>query len=176
MPDPILIVAAMGLAGAASAVLLWICGWPWRTARPTRVNAGWVLGPGVGFFLGCFILGIWPHWPLRQDQDRLLGLVFPAVVIVELLAGFPKVPRWLIWPLRLMVVVSVAPVLLFGSIYLPDLTGSGSSEWSPALACLILGGLAVVQAGVWALLAQLAHRRRGCRTPCVLQARSPGRR
>ena len=161
MPDLILIVAAMGLAGAASAVLLWICGWPWRAARPTRVNAGWVLGPGVGFFLGCFILGIWPHWPLRQDQDRLLGLVFPAIVIVELLAGFPKVPRWLIWPLRLMIVVSIAPVLLFGSIYLPDLTGSGSSEWSPARAWLILGGLAVVQAGVWALLAQLAHRAPG---------------
>ncbi len=53
MPDPILIVAAMGLAGAASAVLLWICGWPWRAARPTRVNAGWVLGVGVGFILGC---------------------------------------------------------------------------------------------------------------------------
>ena len=105
----------MGLAGAASAVVLWICGWPWRTARPTRVNTGWVLGVGVGFILGCWVLGIWPHWPLRQDQDRLLGLVFPAVMVVELLAGFPKVPRWLIWPLRLVVVVGGAPVLLYGS-------------------------------------------------------------
>ena len=47
MPDPILMVAAMGLAGAASAVLLWICGWPWRgSAHP--VNAGWVLGGESG--------------------------------------------------------------------------------------------------------------------------------
>ena len=161
MPDPILIVSAMGLAGAGAAAVLWICGWPWRAARPTRVSTGWVLGVGVGFILGCIILGIWPHWPLRQDQDRLLGLVFPAVVVVELLAGFPKVPRWLIWPLRLMVVVGGAPVLLFGSTYLPDLTGSGSREWSPALTRLILGALAAAQASVWALLALLARRAPG---------------
>jgi hypothetical protein len=79
-------------------------------------------------------------------------------MVVELLAGFPKVPRWLIWPLRLMVVVGGAPVLLFGSTYLPDLNGSGTREWSPVLTGLILGGLAVSLAGVWALLAQLARR------------------
>jgi len=161
MPDPILIVSAMGLAGAVAAVVLWICGWPWRAARPTRVSTGWVLGVGVGFILGCWILGIWPHWPLRQDQDRLLGLVIPAVMVVELLAAFPKVPRWLIWPLRLVVVSSGAPVLLHGSSYLTDLAGPGTREWSPARAWLILGSLAVAQAGVWALLALLARRAPG---------------
>jgi hypothetical protein len=120
-----------------------------------------VLGVGAGFILGCFIMGIWPHWPLRQDQDRLLGLVFPAVVLVELLAGFPEIPRWLIWQSRSIVVLGAVPALLFGSTYLPDLSGSGSSEWSPGLTWLILGSLAAAMAAVWALLALLARRAPG---------------
>jgi hypothetical protein len=168
MPDPILIVSTMGLAGTAAAVVLWICGWPWRAARPSRVHTGWVLGVGVGFILGCWLLGIWPQWPLRQDQDRLLGLVFPAVVVIELLAGFPSLPRWLIWPLRLMVVVGCAPVLLHASSYLTDLAGPGTREWSTAHAWLILGGLAAALAGVWALLTLLARRAPGLSHPVCL--------
>jgi hypothetical protein len=94
--------------------------------------------------------------------------VFPAIIVVELLASVPKVPRWLIWPLRLMVVVGGALVLLFGSTYLPDLNGSGTREWSPAITGLTLGGLALFQAGAWALLALLARRAPGLSHPVCL--------
>jgi hypothetical protein len=161
MPDPILMLSAMAVAGMASAVILWICGWPWRAARPTWVKTGWVLGVGVGSVLGCWLLGMWPHWPLRQDQDRLLGLVFPALMVIELLACYPGVPCWQIRLLRFTVVAGCAPVLLFGTTYLPDLVVSGSPEWSPARAWSILGGMAVALAGVWALLGRLARRAPG---------------
>ena len=161
MPDPVLIVTAMGVAAAAAAVLLLICGWPWRAARPFWVDAGWVLGVGGGFFIGCWVLGIRPHWPPREDLDRLMALVLPAVMVVELLAAFPRVPRWLIWPLRAAVVASGAAVLLHGSSYLTDVAGSGTREWSPIQAWLILGGMAAAEGTVWALLVILARRAPG---------------
>ena len=176
MPDPVVIATALGVAAAAAAVLVLICGWPWRAARRPRFDAGWALGVGAGFFLGCWALGIRPHWPPREDQDRLLGLVLPAVVVVELLAAFPRVPRWLVLPLRSAVAASGAGILLYGSIYLSDVAGPGTREWSPVQAWLILGGMAAALAAVWALLALLSRRARGCRTRCAWRARAPGQR
>jgi len=174
MPDPILIMQAVGMAAVASAVVLGLCGWPARAAGPSRVDAGWVLGLGAGFFLGCWVLGIRPHWPPREDLDRLLALVLPAILVVELLAAFPKVPRWLVWPLRLTVMAGVARVLLHGTSYITDLAGPGTSEWSPVQAWLILGGLAAAQAAVWALLVVLAHRAPGPSLPICLMVTSAG--
>jgi hypothetical protein len=174
MPDPVLIVTAMGVAAAAAAVVLLICGWPWRAARPPWFDAGWVLGVGAGLFLGCWALGIRPHWPPREDQDRLLALVLPGVLVVELLAAFPRVPRWLIWPLRSAVAASGAGILLHGSSYLTDLAGPGTREWPPVQAGLILGGLAAALAAVWVLLAILARRVPGLSHAVCLSGTSAG--
>jgi len=174
MPDPVLIVTAMGIAVAVSAVVLLICGWPWRVARPSWRDAGWVMGVGAGFLLSCWVLGIRPHWPPREDQDRLLALVLPAVVVVELLAAFPRVPRWLIWPLRSAIAAGGAGVLLYGSSYLSDLAGPGTREWSLAQAWLILGGLAAALAAVWVLLAMLARRAPGLSHAVCLSGTSAG--
>ena len=119
---------------------------------------GWTMGIGVGFFVGCWVLGIRPHWLPREDLDRLLIVVLPAVVVVELMAVFPQTPRWLVWLFRLALVMSNGRVLLHGTSYLTDLTGPGTREWSPSLAWLILGGLAALEGAVWALLSLLAER------------------
>jgi len=161
MPDLVLIVTAMGIAAAVSAVLLFFCGWPWRAARPSWFDAGWVLGLGAGFFAGCWVLGIRPHWPPREDLDRLLAVLLPAVLVVELVAVFPRTPRWLVWALRSAVAASGAGVLLYGSSYLTDLAGPGTREWSPVQAWLVLGGLGAAEGAVWALLAILARRAPG---------------
>ena len=174
MPDPVLMLTAMGIAFAVSAVLLGIIGWPRRQAWSTSFDAGWVVGVAVGFFLGCWALGSRPHWPPRDDQERLLALVFPAVVVVELLAAFPKVPRWLIWPLRVVIVVGGARVLLHGTSYISDLTGPGTSEWSPPLAWLIFAGLAALEATVWAFVSLLARRAPGPSLPICLSVVSAG--
>ena len=173
MPDPITILTAMAVAAAVASVLLLIFGWPWRTKPIPQVDAGWVLGLGAGLFLGCWLLGNRPHWPLREDQDRLLGLVLPAVVFVELLAAFSRVPRWLIWPCRAAVVLGVAPVLLHGTSYLSDQNGPGTAEWSTMQAALILGGLAASLAIVWSLLALLVLPGTGRLTRCAWPSQAP---
>ena len=97
----------------------------------------------------------------REDLDRLLALVLPAVMVVELAAAVPKAPRWLVWPLRAAIVASGGAVLLYGSSYLTDIAGPGTREWPPGQALLILGGLAAVEGTVWVLLAMLAGRAPG---------------
>src|SRR5262249_15008403 len=152
---------AMGVAATVAALLLLLCAWPWRAGRPAQFDAAWVLGVGTGFFIGCWALGVRPHWPPREDQDRLLALVLPAVLAIELLAAFPRAPRWLILPLRSAVAASSAGILLYGSSYLSDVGGPGTREWSLLQTWLILGGLATALAVVWALLTILSHRAPG---------------
>jgi hypothetical protein len=174
VPDPVLIVTAMTIALAVSAALVGTIGWPWRLRWSTLTDAGWTLGIAAGFFLGCLVLGIRSHWPPRDDQDRLLVLVLPAVLAVELLAAFPKVNRWLVWPLRLAVVVGVSRILLHGTSYIMDLAGPGTREWSPARAWLIFLGLATLAGIVWSLLSVLARRAPGPSVPLSLAVVSAG--
>ena len=176
MPDPIQMAKAMGLAFAASALMLGIFTW-WgrrRATGPTWIDAGWVLGIGAGFYLGCWLLGLRPHWPPVEDMDRLLEIVVPAALVVELLAAFPRIPRWLIWTLRLALAGCVARVLLHGSIYLSDPAEPGTSAWPPARAWLILGLLAAAQATSWVLLVLLARRSSAISTVVCLAIASGG--
>jgi hypothetical protein len=163
MPDPILMTQAMGLAFAAAAVMLGIyAGWGRRRAAdPIWIDAGWVMGLGVGFYAGCWVLDIRPHWPPAEDLQRLLTIVVPAVLAVELLSAFPRVPQWLAWVLRLAVAACLGRVLLHGSVYLAAPADAGSQTWPPALAWLILRLLETAQMVWWALLVLLARRSPG---------------
>jgi hypothetical protein len=84
--------------------------------------------------------------------------VIPAVLLTELIAAFPKVPRWLIWSFRLAVVAGIARVLLHGSSYLTNVGEPDSGAWSALQAWLILVGLAALQGTVWAVLTLAARR------------------
>ena len=126
MPDPIVILSAMGIAFAVSDLVVGGFGWPRRTSGRAWVDASWVLGVASGFFLGCWVLGNRPHWPPRDDHDRLFIVVLPAIVLVELLAASKRVPRWLVNALRAAVIIGTAPVLLFGTSYLSDQNGRRS--------------------------------------------------
>src|SRR5438876_870309 len=97
------LAAALVLAGA----------WPWKSPRPTRLALGWTLGLGLSFLLGGYLLTDHPRWPLAEDQDRLLGLLLPVALVVEVVAAFARVPRGLAWALRLVVAAGAAPVLLY---------------------------------------------------------------
>ena len=169
MPDPMLILAAIILAFAVSAAIVAILGRPWRPATPSAAfDAAWALGIGLAFFLGCWVVGDQPHWPPRSDQDRMLLLVIPAVVLVESLACVSRISPWLVWALRGLVVAANARVLLYGTSYITDVAGPGTSEWSTSQAWLIFGGLAALEAAVWALLALLARRVSGPSVPISL--------
>jgi hypothetical protein len=176
MPDPIFMAWAMGLAFVASAVILAACVvWGSRRAHGAAwIDAGWVLSLGIGFYLGCRALGIWPHWPPLEDQDRLLALVIPFVLGIELLAAVPSVPGWLIGTLRLAMVGLGARILLHETIYLTDVAGPGTREWSPAVAWLVLGCLAASEAAVWALMSLLTRRRPGVSPVVCLSVSTAG--
>jgi hypothetical protein len=168
MPDPIQMAEATGLAFTASALLLGLFAW-WgrrRAAGPTWIDAGWVVGTGAGFYLGCWMLGVRPHWPPGEDMDRLLEIVVPSALAVELLSAFSRIPRWLIWTLRLVIAGCLARVLLDGSIYLSGSTEPGTLAWTPTMTWLILRLLEAALATSWVLMVLLA-RRSSAVTPVV---------
>jgi hypothetical protein len=157
MPDPIRMFEAMIAAAATAAVLSLLCAWPWRTVRPGLAAAGSALGVGLGFYVGYWLLGLRPHWPPREDQDRFVFFLFPAIIVVELVAAFSGRFRWTLWLLRFAIALSAAPVLLYNSSYLTELAGPGTREWTPALTWLILGSMAAALVAVWLLLALLVR-------------------
>jgi hypothetical protein len=126
------------------------------------------VGIGAGFYLGDWMLEIVPRWPIREDLDRMLGLVIPSAMAVELLGAFRRVPRWLVWALRMVVAGLGARVLLHGSMYLTGPAGPGSSAWSTGQAGLILGAIAAAEAAAWVLLARLSQRPAGASLPITL--------
>jgi hypothetical protein len=162
--DPIVVLqslAAAGLIAAAVALLFALA----SKRRPAWSAAGMVLGVGLGLAAGCAWLGVRPHWPPREDQDRLLLVLIPAVVIVEIAATV--VGKWA-WSLRLALAGSAAWILLFGSSYITDLSGPGSREWSPEQTWLVLSALGAGLIVVWAALAALARRTGGRSVPLAL--------
>jgi hypothetical protein len=166
MPDPTLILEALAIAAAVAGLAVLAFGFPWRSPHPARSGVGWVIGLGGAFYVACrHMTGVWPHWPPRDGAERLLALILPAVLLVELLAALPPVPRWLAWALRLAVAAATAPVLLYKSIFL---TGTGPATWSSVEAVAILGGLGAALAGVWALLGLLLRLAPGRSLPLAL--------
>ena len=158
MPDPLLILESSIAAAVLAALAVLLAGWPWRRPRPGWVAAGGALGVGAGFLVGAWALGLAPHFPPREDQDRLLLVLLPAVIGVEVAVAFLRRLSWLAWSLRLAVAAGAARVLLHGSIYLSDSAGPGTRAWSPDRTWLVLGGLAAGLAATWALLDRLARR------------------
>jgi len=176
MPEdmPIVMAEAIAAAFAAAAVAMLLCGWPWRLPRPALVTVGTVVGIGIGFYAGCLLLRPFPHWPPRDDQGRLLLVLFPAVLAVEVLAAFVRRPRSLVWLLRAVVAASAARILLHDSIYLKDLSGPGTAEWTPTVQAATLACLAIALAIVWTLLEVLMVRVPGRSVPLALAITTAG--
>jgi hypothetical protein len=162
------ILSATGLAALTAALVLLACGWPWRRPNRVRATLGWALGVGLGFALACLVVGVPVSWPPHRDQGRLLMVIWPAVVLVECLAAVPRVPRWLGPDARLVLATSVAPAMLYGTVYLADHAGPGSAEWTVGQALAWLSGLAAALSVVWIALALLAERAPGPSLPFAL--------
>jgi hypothetical protein len=168
MPDPLQIIGACVAAGALAGVLILFGSWPWRAPRPTRSRIAGALAVGAGWFVGCWRLGLRPDWPPREDLDRLLVVLLPALVGVEVVAAVLPLQRWIVWLLRGMVAIAVTPILLYQSIYLAELAGPGSRAWTTQQTWLILGGIAAALLLVWGALVRLAQRSPGRWAPLAL--------
>jgi hypothetical protein len=169
MPDPIRILEAMGLATLVAGAFVLGFGLPWRAPKPARARIGGVLGLAAGIITGCWRMDALPNWPAREDHDRLLLLLLPLVTAVEIVIGVISRPRWLAWALRLIVAAGAAPILLYGSSYIADLTGPGSREWTIAQTILIFAGLAFFLSIVWWAM-WLLTKRSACRSVPVMLA------
>src|SRR5579862_5778096 len=168
MPDQMALLKALAGAAGIPIVLVLLCGLPWRKPYRPWAAFGSVLGVALGFYAGCFLLGLRPRWPPLESQDRLLFLLLPAVIAVEIAGAFAGRFHWTLWLPRLLVAALLARVLLHNSIYLEDLAGPDSREWTPTETWLILGGLATALMSVWAALVLLAKRVPGRSAPLAV--------
>jgi hypothetical protein len=176
-------LAAGGSAAAAAFVLVLLCGLPWRKPSPALVSSGPVLAVAAGLGLGCWVLGWSPHWPRQlQDlsrmpgeaEDRMVMVLLPVVLAVELLFALAKGPKVLAWIGRLAIAAGAAPLLLHNSRYLADFNGPGSRDWTLTQQVVILGSLAAALAAAWFALARLTERVRDYSVPLSLAVACAG--
>lgn len=168
MPDPIRIFEAQSVTALLAAAIVLLGVWIKRRNRVVPAALPALAGIAAGLFAGCWLLGLLPHWPPREDQDRFLLIVLPAVIAVEMLTALAG--GWVksVWLLRQVVAVGATPVLLYGSSYLSPSAGTGKAEWNTAQAGLILAALAAVLAGTWGSLLLLSHRSPGRSVPLAV--------
>ena len=164
MPDPRLYlqsVAASAIVGVTCVLAMAARG---RPASGTGLNSACVLGMILGLASGYGVLGWQWIWPPMNGLDRLLTIVMPATLGIELVAGSLSVPRRVVWILRASLAATIPRILLHGSVYL---NGSGN-PWTgwPLAAGLLAGG--VLLAGCWWLLLSLSQRSVGVSIPLAL--------
>jgi hypothetical protein len=170
MPEPVVLLEALTVAGLVAAMAFRIG----RRAAPSGSGWVWDLAVGLGFYLGLAVLGAGPKWPIREDQDRFLGLVMPFALMAEAVrCSFSGSARWRIIG-RFIVATAVAPLILHGSSYVADLAGPGSAEWPLGPRWLIFGGLGSATLAAWSALLVIQSRSGSAvRVPWALAASLP---
>jgi hypothetical protein len=173
MPEgfPNLMVEATAGAFFAAVAIALLCGWPWRTPGPVRASVGAVVGCGIGFYAGAALLGSIPHWSSKEDQGRFLLVLFPAVLLVEIVAAIVRRPRMAVWLLRAAAAAGAARVLLHGSIYVTEPSDADTTE---RIGIWQLAALAAGLAIVWAVLLVLMSRAPGRSVPLSLALTTAG--
>ncbi len=164
MPDPVLYLQAMIASAVVSATGMLAIGWARRPANPARVKVAAIIGIALGLWSGYRVLHLRLSWPPVNGLDRLLTVVLPMVMGIELAASNRRVSSGLAWPLRLSLAAVMGRILLHGSVYL----GDSSTAWTTGrqFAALALSG--TVMAVVWGLLNGLSRRSPGTSIPLSL--------
>ncbi|HEY2840604.1 MAG TPA: hypothetical protein VGJ26_15720, partial [Pirellulales bacterium] len=144
------------LVGAVVASAVMALG-AWRAPRPWRRRACWSWAVGAGVLAASGATDQWPHWPALEDRARFLTLLLPLTLLVETVAPAMS-SRGVACTFRIALVIIAAPILLHNSVYLADLNGHGSAEWSRTEVASILVALAALLAVVWAGLSGLQSR------------------
>lgn len=148
MPDPILLAKASVLAALVAMVVALLLD---RFSR-----AGGAFGVGLGLLAGAWALGLVPEVPPVSALDRFLLVLLPVTIVVE--TAVADRATWVCWLSRAIGAALAAPILLYGSIYVTDLAGPGSSEWTTGQMAAIFAGLAIALFLEWNVLTELANR------------------
>lgn len=160
MPDPRVYLKVMGAAGAVSALfVLAIAGR--RPANTTRLNAACLLSIGFGLAAGFQTMSLPSAWPPANGLDRFVTIIIPALLGIESIAAFPRVPRRAAWFLRIGLAAVIPRILLHGSTYL-----SGTDDdWDLRQVHMAQAVGSALLAGVWILLVWLSERSPGVSIP-----------
>ncbi|MFT4556353.1 MAG: hypothetical protein ACI8P0_001344 [Planctomycetaceae bacterium] len=164
MPDPLLYLKATATAAIVSTLFVLTMAKSRRSIGDAWRNSACVLGIGFGLYAGYHVLSWRLAWPPFNALDRLLTVVLPAVLCIELVAGFRSVPRWLAWLFRLSLAATASRILLHDSVYL---TGADGRWTSPQTASVLLA-CGVLLASLWSLLSWLSRRTPGVSVPFAL--------
>jgi len=164
MPEPLLYLKAMGAAAIVSAIIVLAMVLARRHASTTWLNLSCILGIGLGLVVGYSVVSLRLAWPPVNGLDRFLTITVPLALSIELIAGFPNVPRWVAWLLRMSLAVTIPRILLHGSVYLSD-SPEGWTPWQAGMSLAVCGALLV---GVWSLLSWLSQRSPGASIPLAL--------
>ena len=161
MPESLLYWKATAAAAIVSAFfVLAIAIVAARRMNTTWLNSICVLGIGLGLSVGYYLLSLNLTWPPMSGLDRLLLIVIPTALGIELIASFQLMPNWFAWLLRACFAATISRILLHGSVYLTD--------WSWSQAGIVLTVSCVLLLGVWGLLCSLSERSPGVSIPLVL--------
>lgn len=129
MPDPIVMLKAIAVAVVTSWAIIWIAG---RFAGRIGSRLGSSLGVGLGILAGARMLGLISRIPPQDALDRFLLLLIPAVVLTDSITQ----DRIRV-VLRLIVAACVTPLIVYHTVYVTDLVGPGSRQWSPGLTAVL---------------------------------------
>jgi hypothetical protein len=129
----------------------------WGEPRKWRRSASWTWAIGTGVLAASGANDQWPSWPAHEDRARFLTLLVPLILVVDTLASTSR-SRRAAWIMRVGLAAVVGPILLHHSVYLADLNGPNSAEWSSAQTTMVLCGLAALLALVWSMLSRLQSR------------------
>jgi hypothetical protein len=152
MPEPLLYLQAMAAAAGASALVAIVLSW-WSSS----VKLPLVLAIVVGAIAGFWWLRYQPRYPPASGLDRFLVIVLPAVMLIEALAGWQRVPNRVATALRLALALAVGRILLHESVYLRG-TNPTWTTWQ-AIGVLLL--CAAMLTAAWLSLGRLAVRSAG---------------
>lgn len=159
MPNPRLYLAAVAAAALISAAMAWL-------AKRLRLPANMVSVPAVaaGIFCGAWLLRLPLAWPPSNGLGRVLTILLPATVAVELLAASTSVARWLGCCARLALAMIAARIVLASSVYI----SGDAPQWSIPHAAVVLLASGGLLAAVWLSLNLLARRSGGISLPLAL--------
>ena len=157
MPEPWLYLKAIVASAIASALFALALLGPRWSSTETRLKIACVLGIGFGLVVGYYVLGWRFAWPPFNGLDRFLTFILPAILTIELIAGFERMPSWSAWLLRLSLAASIPRILLHGSVYLTS-HGTELPIWQAGMRLLVCSGLL---ASLWWLLLRLSQRSPG---------------
>jgi hypothetical protein len=169
VPDPVAIAWALVAAAAAAAAVALAATGAARWVAAARLRAvGWPLALATGLVAGGLMLGIRPTGLPGIDRDRFLLVVLPLAVAVEVALAAVRPPDWLRWIVRLGLAASIAPVLLFGSVFMVAPPPPAGTGWTSLERVLIFGAVALAIATQWAAVVAFDRRRPGLLAPAAV--------